>query len=264
MPTALSITTPADYAAQLVAEQVRAEKAEAALAQARARVAALENELVAAAGSAQRHHAQLVALVQRLQVGLVLVDHEGQIQFVNQHFWELFGLVPVANPAAGAPGIPPAAVNIDDAFQDPAAFAARAWALHTAGQTVLREEFVLADGRTLELDYLVLDQAQAGRLICYRDVTARHRLDARLRTLAHIPRHNPNPILRVAATGEIVYANPAAAALLGALATDAPGDLYQRMLALVHAALGTPAPHPQELAVAEQQFLIYRRGRAWL
>lgn len=256
MPTAPSIPAAADQAAQLAAARVRAEKAEAALAGAQAHVAALEGELVAAAGSAQRHHAQLVALVQRLQVGLVLVDHEGRIQFVNQYFWELFGLVPVANPAAGAPGIPPAAVSIGNAFRDPAAFAARAWALHAAGQTVLQEEFVLADGRIIELDYLVLDQARAGRLICYRDVTERHRRDAQLRVLAHVPQHNPNPILQVAPTGEIVYANLAAAPLLRSLATDAPGALYQRVLALVHAALSTPAPHPQELAVAEQHYLF--------
>ncbi|MFD1469807.1 PAS domain-containing protein [Hymenobacter caeli] len=256
MPTAPSISAAADFAAQLAAARVRAEKAEAALAQAQARVAALEGELVAAAGTAQRHHAQLVALVQRLHVGLVLVDHKGQIQFVNQHFWELFGLVPVANPGPGDPCIPPAAVAIDAAFQDPAAFTARAWALHKAGQTVQQEEFVLADGRIIELDYLVLDQARAGRLICYRDVTERHRRDVQLRTLAYFPQHNPNPVLRVAATGEVVYTNPAAAALLQALATDALGDLYERMLALVHAALGAPVPHRQELTVAGQHYLF--------
>ena len=86
--------------------------------------------------------------MQALQVGLVLVDPEGQIQFVNPHFWELFGLAPRAIPGPGArdgPPLVPADVFIDGPF-------------------------ALADGRVVELDYLVLDQGQGGRLIYYRDV----------------------------------------------------------------------------------------------
>ena len=255
MPTAPASPAAPGGSAPPAPARTRAARAEAALAQAQARIAVLEGQLAASSG-AQRPDAPLIALVQALRVGLVLVDPEGRIQFVSPHFWELFGLVPVASPGAGDPPLTPADVCIDDAFADPAAFGARAWALHAAGQTVLQEAFALADGRVVELDYLVLDQGRGGRLICYRDVTERHQRDAQMRTLAYFPQHNPNPILRVAATGEVVYANPAAAALLQALAADAPGALYQRVLALVHTALGAPAPHRQELAVAEQHYLF--------
>jgi PAS domain S-box-containing protein len=246
-----------DWATQFHAEQARREQAEAARAAAEARIAALEQQLADTASNAQRHQTQFTALVQNLRAGLVLVDEQGQIQFVNQYFWELFGLPPVAGPAEGGPPIPYAAVYIDDAFQDPAAFTARAWALNAAGQTALHEEFVLADGRVVELDYLVLDSARAGRLICYRDVTERHRRDAELRTLSYIPDQSPKPILRLTAGGEVVYANPAAASLLQALVADARGGLRQRLAALVQAALDTPEQQQQqELAVAGQHYLF--------
>ncbi|GAB3584969.1 PAS domain-containing hybrid sensor histidine kinase/response regulator [Hymenobacter daeguensis] len=253
MPTAAA-SPDADWTAPLDAERTRRQQAEAALAAAEARIAALEQEQADLARHAQRQQVQLAALVQNLQVGLVLVDEHGQIQFVNQHFWELFGLPPVAGPAEGGPPIPYAAVYIDDAFLDPAAFRARAHALNAAGQTVLQEAFALADGRVVELDYLVLDTARAGRLICYRDVTGRHRRDAEIRTLSYIPQQNPNPILRLTAAGAVVYANPAAAPLQHAPGEELPG-LPPRLLALVQAALRTPAQHQQELAVAGQHYL---------
>ena len=245
-----------DWAAQLHAEQTRREQAEAARDAAEARIVALEQQLATTASHAQRHQTQLTALVQNLRAGLVLVDEQGQIQFVNQYFWELFGLPPVAGPAEGGPPIPYSAVYIDDAFQDPAAFTVRARALNAAGQTALHEEFILADGRVVELDYLVLDSVRAGRLICYRDVTERHHRDAELRTLSYIPDQSPKPILRLTATGGVVYANPAAAPLLQALATDAQGGLRQRLAALVQAALRAPEQQQQELAVAGQHYLF--------
>ncbi|MBF9223051.1 PAS domain S-box protein [Hymenobacter ruricola] len=247
----------AEWAAQLRAERALREQAEAALAAAEARAAALEHQLASSASSVQRGLTQLTALVQNLRAGLLLVDQCGEIQFVSQHFWELFGLPPVAGPAEGAPPIPYAAVHIDEAFADPAAFGARARALHAAGQTVLQEPFTLADGRVVELDYLVLDTAGAGRLICYRDVTERHRRDDEIRTLSFIPAQNPNPILRLTATGEVVYANPAAAQLLQDLAPDAraAAAMPQSLLALVQDALRTPRQHQQALAVGTQRYL---------
>ncbi|HEX8327850.1 MAG TPA: PAS domain-containing protein [Hymenobacter sp.] len=255
MKTALPLSD-ADLAAQLAAALARAEKAEAALVTAQAQIDALEQQLAATASNAQRHHTQLTALVQTLRVGLVLVDHVGDIQFVNQAFWDLFGLPPVAGPLEGAPPIPHAAVAIDNAFQDPLGFKTRARALHAAGKTVLQEAFVLADERVVELDYLVLDSERAGRLICYRDVTERHRRDEELHSLSFLPRQNPNPVLRVLPTGEVVYANPAAAGLLQALDADPSGTPRQRLLELVRAAVGTLEQQQQELAVGGQHYLL--------
>ncbi|MBJ6110880.1 PAS domain S-box protein [Hymenobacter sp. BT523] len=252
-------TTPsavaAEWAARVEQERAGREQAQAALVEAQARVAALEQQLAASAERARREHAQHQALVQNLRLGLVLVGPDGQIQFVSQHFWELFGLPPVSGPAAGGPPISYQAVHIDEAFADPAAFRARAVALHRAGRTVLQEEFVLVDGRVVELDYLVLDTVGAGRLICYRDVTERHRRDEEIRTLSYIPAQNPNPILRVTPAGEVVYANPAAAPLLRALRADAPRAVPAELLALVQEALRTAEQRQQALALGGQHYL---------
>ncbi|WP_375434889.1 PAS domain-containing protein [uncultured Hymenobacter sp.] len=248
-----------EEAARLAAEQMPHQPAESALAVAEARIAKLEQQLADATTKAERYLTQLAALVENLPVGLLLVDPAGKIQLVNSYFRNLFGLASEDTVADVYPPIPPNTVYIDEAFQDPLEFGRRARALHQAGNTALNQEFVLADERVVELDYLVLEQEQVGRLICYRDVTERHLREAQMRTLSYIPEQNPNPIVRLSATGEVIYANPAANPLLRALADDAPngsGGLRSRLLALVQRVLGTSDQHQQELTVAEHHYLF--------
>ena len=247
MPAASSLSDT-EWAQQLAAERARRAQAEAALARAEARLAELE---APAASPLAVLHTQLGALVQNLRLGVVLVDSTSQIQYVSPHFWRLFGI----EPAAGPPPYTNAQLPIAAAFADPEAFYSRAWALHTAGKTVLGEAFVLRNGRRLVLDYLVLDEAGAGRLICYRDVTRAHRREQRQRLLAAVPEQSPNPILRLATSGELLYANHAAAALAEALRTAA-AEVLPPLLALALAAHQGPASGPQELTVAGQYYLV--------
>ena len=65
------------------------------------------------------------------------------------------------------------------------------------------------------------------------------------------PSHSPNPVLRLAATGEILYANLAAAPLLLALAAAA--GLPPQLLALVHTALQAPEQQEQQEVVLDGQ-----------
>ncbi|MCI1186224.1 PAS domain S-box protein [Hymenobacter sp. DH14] len=243
MSTASSFSD-AEWAQQLAAERARREQAEAEVAELRARLAAREQP---PAAPFQALHTQVGALVHNLRLGVVLVDGTGAIQYVSPHFWRLFGLEPVAGPPFSE-----AQLAIGTAFADPEAFHTRAWALHTAGKTVLGEAFLLRDGRRLVLDYLVLDEAGAGRLICYRDVSRAHRREQRQRLLAAVPEQSPNPILRLAPDGELLYANPAAAPLVEALRA-APAEVLPPLLALAQAA--QQAPGPRELAVAGQYYL---------
>ncbi|GAA3982875.1 PAS domain S-box protein [Hymenobacter antarcticus] len=246
---AVSSFSDAEWAQQLAAERARREHAEAELAQMRARLAALEQPVAAPFHTLRT---QIGALVHNLRLGVVLVDGSGLIQYVSPHFWRLFGLEPVAGP----PPFAASQLPIAAAFADPDAFHARAWALHAAGKTVLGEVFRLRDGRRLVLDYLVLDEAGAGRVICYRDVTQAHRRkQQRLRMLAAVPEQNPNPILRLAPSGEVLYANPAAAPLVEALRTTA-AEVLPSLLALARAMRQGTAPGPQELTVAGQYYLV--------
>jgi len=246
----------ADWRARLAETQAYGAQVETELAAAQARIAALEQQLQAANSSSQRHHRQLAALVQNIRLGLVLVDNDSQIRFVNQHFMDLFGLSSESLPADPDAIIPYEAVHIDPAFADPVAFRARAQELHQNGQTVLREQFTLADNRIVELDYLVLDEMQAGRLICYRDVTEHFQRDGQLQAMSYLSDQNPNPILRLSATGEPIYANPAAVPVLDALVSDARTELRHHLLSLVRAALRRPVQHQQTLAVAGQYYVF--------
>lgn len=253
----MDIPPPNSFQSCAAVEQAHRKQAEAALAVAEARIAALEQELTEAGAQAHRSQRQLTALVENLRIGLLLVDQEEEIRLVNQHFREMFGLATDAKEANVYPPIPPDTVRIAGAFQDPAASDERVQAMHRAGQTRLGEEFRLANGRVVALDYLVLDHARAGRLICYRDVTEQHQQAAALRAWSLIPEQNPNPILRLAATGETLYANPAAQALLRTLAAAEEAALRQRLLGMVHTALRAPAGrHPQEVAAGEQHYLL--------
>jgi PAS domain S-box-containing protein len=218
----------------------------AQLAASQAREAVLEQQLAQARSHAAQQQRQMLALVQNLQVALVLVDDESRIQFVNQYFWDMFGLAPALPDESGY--LPHSAVGIAPVFQDPAAFQARAIGLYQAGRTKVREEFELADGRLLELDYLVLGEG-AGRVICYRDVTERHQREARLSILAHyLPPESPTAIIRLTGAGEVLYANPAAGPLL------LPLQAHQVLPALAAAVRGRPQ-HQQELVLNGQFYL---------
>ncbi|HEX8424777.1 PAS domain-containing protein [Hymenobacter sp.] len=261
MPAKLTFPAPEDEdeAGRLGTGQAGRHPAEEALAAAEARIAALEQQLAATTATAQRYQTQLAALVENLPTGLLLVDPTGQVQLVNSYFRSLFNIAPDATIGNIYPLTAPGLVHINNAFANPAEFSARVQRLQQNGKTTLNQEFVLANGRVVELDYLVLEGGQAGRLVCYRDVTERHQREAQLRTLSYIPAQNPNSILRLSVAGEVIYANPAATPLLQVLAAEDQaegGVLRTRLLDLVQQALRTNEQHQQELAVAGHHYLF--------
>ena len=224
---------------------VSREQLEAELATANARVAELEGQLATTTTQAGQYRQQLATLADTLPMGLVWLNPAGEVQLVNARFRELFGLLP-ATAAAGA-------LQIEHAFRDPAAFAARTRALRAESRPAAQELFELADGRMVELDYLVMNHAGAGRLLCYRDVTAQYQQTVRQRSVSFLLQQTPNPVLRLDASGQVVYANLAAVPLVRALA-EASDDLRQRLAALVEAVLPTAGRFEQELTVAGQHY----------
>ena len=225
------------------------------LAAAVARNAVLEKRLAEATTQLERREHQLRALLHGLPVGLVLVSPAGEIELVNPGFRAMFGLKPGHTLSSTYAPHSPDTVSIGPAFRDPAAFARRARALHQAGQTVMGEAFELANGRMVELDYLVLDGQDAGRLICYRDVTEHHEDAAQVRLLSRIPQQNPHPILCLTPDGEVLYANSAAADIAQALAVDAPAFWVTELLGLVQQTLAASQPRQHELLIGEKYFL---------
>jgi PAS domain S-box-containing protein len=241
--------------ARLHEERTRRELAEAQLAEAKVKLAAQEVRLAAAGTDAQQHHTQLTTLLRSLPMGVLLVEDSGQVQFVNEYyrellstddaFWGLGDIIGGVNDA-----------RVTTIFKEPGYFLARVQELRSNGQNVLGEEVALAVGRVLERNYLVLDGGKAGRLICCRDVTVDRQREAALRTTSHIPEQNPNPILRLTAAGDMVYANPAAQPLWQAVVADASAGLLGQLCDLVRTALRTGKRERQEIVMAGQYYLL--------
>jgi PAS domain S-box-containing protein len=233
---------------QLHQERSRREEAEQELA-------ALRHELEVAQANAQRHQSRLTALAQNLRIGIMLVDNDGRVLLVNRPYCKLFGIPDEPESLFGATGLEIAARSQHN-YPDPAAYLARAQEIRNAGRTVMGEEVMLADGRVLERDYIVLDDVLAGRLVCYRDITIRYRRNARANTISLLAQQSPNPILRLTPGGDLLYANPAAFELAQFYKQDGPNELRTELVALVTIALRTSAHHQREISVANQHYLL--------
>ncbi|TGD77581.1 PAS domain-containing hybrid sensor histidine kinase/response regulator [Hymenobacter wooponensis] len=219
-----------------------------ALTAAQAQIAALQQE---ADGSDQPG---ATAFVQQLPTAGWLLSADGRTQALNQAFRTLLG-------CAAEPPLPrgpqPAGADtsfIAEAFEDPAAF--RAWlrTTHRAGTTSLHQAFALADGRVVELDYLVLESTSGEHLIVGRDITERHQHLAQLRTRAHLLEQHPQPVVQLSSRGEVRYANRAAAALLAAAPDALQREAGPRLLRV-----GRRAWHsgqPQELILAGHSYRV--------
>ena len=80
------------------------------------------------------------------------------------------------------------------------------------GNSVLMENYHRSTGR-----YYVLSafQPRSGQLaITFRDVTDQRQVLEEIKSVARFPEENPNPVMRISADGEVLYANTAAKELL--------------------------------------------------
>ena len=150
------------------------------LADALVRLAALEQReaytrsLLAAA----QHQQQLV--LNHLHEGLLLLDASGCVVLLNDEYCRQLGL---GLPASQWFGIPVLvlAEQVKDQFADPAGFVEDAKRVWWNKQPQLGTELHLADGRVLERDSQPTENGlEAGFLVSYRDVTARHQAEAQL------------------------------------------------------------------------------------
>ena len=228
---------------QLHAERQRRQQAEAQLA-----------ALTTAAPTAPDW---LGGLFWKLPIGLLLVDAYDRVQLVNECFLSLFGLDAAAIVVGATRGEEVVAL-VRAQFADPVAFSTRTEQLLVRGQSVENEEMTMADGRILTRTYEA--NAGPGRLVCYRDVTRRHEQMAENRRLAHLTEQSPNPMLRLRHTGEVLYANPAAAPLAQCLrADDAAGAaLRAYLLPLLAPCVGADCQHELSVAGQHYQLLIDR------
>jgi PAS domain S-box-containing protein len=242
-----------DLVAQLSEERAQHEQAKASLAEAVAKVAELEQRLTIATREAKQQHLRFSALANRLQMGVLVADSSHRVQFINQSYQELLGLEQGLARLGDV-------IDLEDyewvtvPVKEPHDFLVRGQELRASGQAALQQEIVLADGRVLAQDYLLLEK-EAGHLLYFREVTKHHQRAAALHTTSYISEQNPNPIIRLTAAGEAIYINPAAKELWQEMAITTT-EAVEHLISLVSTALHTGEQPQQEIAVAEQQYLL--------
>lgn len=129
----------------------------------------------------QENLARLVALIDHLQMGVLVEDDSRCILHANRVFYDMFGIQPTQS-LIGV-DCTAAAQGAKCLFADPDAFVRGIEERLTAREATIGEELALADGRVFERDYVpvTVEGQQYGHLWLYRDVTARVRAEETLR-----------------------------------------------------------------------------------
>ena len=121
--------------------------------------------------------ARFRALVDNLQMGVMVEDPEGKIIHVNQRFCEMFRF-PSVDSLIGEE-CESAASRASVLFKDPESFREKIRSILSARQIVTNEELSLKDGRTLARDHvpIVIEQSFFGNMWIYRDVSRRKKVE---------------------------------------------------------------------------------------
>ena len=133
--------------------------------------------------------ARLTALIESLNVGVLLEDEHQRVVLANSAFVELFALGLAPDMLRGAA---PLDGSFTQAFADRAAVEQRVQETVRRGRPIVGDEARLQDGRVLERDYVpvILDGTTLGHLWVFRDVTAqaqiRRDLEERNRMLTEL------------------------------------------------------------------------------
>ncbi|OUJ76117.1 hypothetical protein BXP70_02250 [Hymenobacter crusticola] len=157
-----------------MAEQLA--RTQAALTQAELRNTDLRRALDDATYAAQTATARLATFASYLPEGLLLVDPRGTIALINDYCCNVFGLPLPASNWLGY-SIRNIANWLQEQTADPAGFQQYVQQLWQGGQSVLNQELLMLDGRTLVWDYLPTSEAAQGAvasigfLLRLRDIT---------------------------------------------------------------------------------------------
>jgi PAS domain S-box-containing protein len=132
---------------------------------------------------------RLSALVENLNAAVLVEDSDRRMAIANQQFCDLFG-IPVPPAALLGSDCAAAAEQSKVLFVDPEGWLASVEAALAGGEQILDVEFGLADGRTVERDYIPIrvDDRDEGHVWIYRDVTERHEMAARRERLLEAER----------------------------------------------------------------------------
>jgi len=128
---------------------------------------------------------QLATVIAHFSSGLLLEDDNRRLILANQAFCDLFGIEASPDTLVGI-DCTETAEQAKSQFADPDHFVRRIKALMAAKKTVLNEECRMADGRTLERDYIAIfdNHRFVGHLWKYRNISEHKNLEKSLESLA--------------------------------------------------------------------------------
>lgn len=126
----------------------------------------------------QKSEHQFRLLIENLQAGILIEDGARRIVLTNQEFCSLFR-ISVAPQALTGMDCSRMATEFRGLFAEPTLFIERIDCILAERQLVVAEEILLADGRTLERDYIPIsiDSEYKGHLWQYRDISDRKRVE---------------------------------------------------------------------------------------
>jgi PAS domain S-box-containing protein len=132
-------------------------------------------------------NSRLATLIANLQLAVLLENEDRRLLLVNQEFCSLFGIPALPKEMIGA-DCAAAAEHSKVLFAQPEQFITRVNEILAERQVVTSEELPMADGRTLERDYvpIFVDGAYHGHMWVYRDISDRQRTAAELQQAKEI------------------------------------------------------------------------------
>jgi two-component system, cell cycle sensor histidine kinase and response regulator CckA len=121
-------------------------------------------------------------VISSLYAGIIVVSNEGQVEFVNQSFCDLFDLTDNPTDLHGLTS-PELIQKIKDVYENPSYMVARIQEVLSKGQPIRIEEVSIKGNRTYLLDFvpIFIDGKQHGRLWHHQDITERKRMEEDLR-----------------------------------------------------------------------------------
>jgi PAS domain S-box-containing protein len=190
----------------------------------------------------------LAQLTRHLPTGLLLLSPGGQVELVTDSFLAQFGLPAQAAQWVGQPSAALLATAQQQVISPAAPFA-----LATAPKG--RQLLTLHHGPVLSCE--ITPTATGGWLLSVADVSEEQRRLTELESIRRLVELGPNPVVRIGANQQQLYAN-AVARRLGRQQTRAEQVLVQRRLR-AHAAAALaqqPSDQPVEVSMGEQTFRV--------
>ncbi|UYZ62654.1 PAS domain S-box protein [Hymenobacter weizhouensis] len=237
-----------------LARQLR--QARHAQAQAQAAQQLAEQQLAELRARSQAAAGQASALLHTMSTAILAENEDHVVTLLNQRLCDLFGL---SEDAAAYQGRPTAGVLEQGRTgpRDPAAFGRHNTQLMAGQQRTSGTLLHLRNGTVVQQDYLPV--VQQGRTVLhvwsYEDVTLRHQAQQRVQELSRLAEQSPQPIIRFGPAGEALYANPAAAPVLEALARPEAAEAAALLRQEIARALQRGTPNTLEQRLGDEFYL---------